>query len=244
MPHYNKAPITEALIDIRIDPLPEQQFANLQRSKKYLPDYPHEEKRNLGHATVQFGPSVQAVAQEKPWGLLFRNAGNTQVVQFRLDGFTFSRLEPYETWEQLRDEARRLWDIYREVVGAKQLASVGVRYINVLSLPTVPVEPEDYLKTYPQVSLELPADLRDFGPFFLSLAMNQPDLKGVLTINEGNAPPKGQNTVSIVLDLSLSVPNPPAKNEDELWLFFEKLRDRKNLYFEACITDKTRELIA
>jgi hypothetical protein len=33
MPHYNKAPITEALIDIRATPLPEFRFEDLKAVK-------------------------------------------------------------------------------------------------------------------------------------------------------------------------------------------------------------------
>jgi uncharacterized protein (TIGR04255 family) len=244
MPHYDKAPITEALIDIRVEVSSDLRFEDLQGLKQHLGDYPQEETRNLGQATLQFGPEVQAVAHQKPWGLLFRNGSNNQVVQFRLDGFTFSRLEPYETWERLRDEARRLWNIYRGLVKPKAVTRAAVRYINVLHLPGKRVEPEDYLHTFPRVSEKLPPEMRDFGPFGLNLQMPQSDLKGVLVLNEAMALPRAPGTVSIVLDLDLYVERPPVTDEDQLWAFFEKLRDRKNLYFEACITDKTREIIS
>jgi len=54
----------------------------------------------------------------------------------------------------------------------------------------------------------------------------------------------GQDFVPIILDFDLYVDNPPVDAEEDLWAFFEELRKRKNLYFEACITDKTRRLIS
>jgi uncharacterized protein (TIGR04255 family) len=243
MPHYDKAPITEALIDIRSEMSSDLTLERLKTAKSLLPDYPLETERKMAHATFQIGVEVQASAEQKSWGFLYRNEGNTQVAQFRVDGFTFSRLEPYETWERLRDEARRIWNIYRELAKPKSITRVAVRYINVLQLPGPSVEPEDYLNTFPVVSQELPANLRDFGPFILNLRMQQPDLKGTLVLNEGNAIPKKPDNIAIFLDLDLFVENPPTKSEDELWTFLEKLRERKNQYFEACITDKTRELI-
>lgn len=243
MPHYNRAPITEALIDIRTE-TPQLRFEDLQALKGQLSDYPNEETRTLGEFKFQFGQGVQA-ASEKPWALLFRNQENNQVVQFRLDGFTFSRLEPYETWERLSSEARRLWEIYRQVVGVQKIVRVAVRYINLFKLPGLRVEPEEYLNIFPQVPQELPRELRDFGPFSMSLPMNQPDLKGILVINERNALQVAlPDVVPIVVDFDLYVDNPPVSNEKELWAFFAKLRERKNLYFEASITDKTRELIS
>jgi len=46
------------------------------------------------------------------------------------------------------------------------------------------------------------------------------------------------------LDIDLFVEQPEIADEESLWGFFQKLRERKNLYFEACITDRTRELIS
>jgi uncharacterized protein (TIGR04255 family) len=243
--HYNKAPITEALIDIRAELSPAVKFEDLDGFRKQVAgDYPREETRNLGQGILQFGPSVQASAQQKPWGLMFRNDSNTQVVQARLDGFTFSRLEPYEDFEHLRDEARRLWDIYRKLVQPTRVLRIAVRYINQLNLPGTRVEPQDYLKTFPHLSEDVPNELRDFGPFLMSLQVPQPDLKGLLIINEAGTPPKKPDTVSIIVDLDLSINNPEIESEEHMWTLFQKLRERKNLYFEACITDKTRELIS
>jgi uncharacterized protein (TIGR04255 family) len=243
--HYNKAPITEALIDITVELSSELQFQGLHAIKKHVrSDYPTEETRNLGEGMIQFGAAVQATAQQKPWGLMFRNSSNTQVLQVRLDGFTFSRLEPYEDFEHLRDEARRLWNIYRDLVRPKRISRVAVRYINQLNIPGTTVEPEDYLNTYPRLSGDLPTNLRDIAHFLMTLRIPQPDLSGLLVINEALTPPKKPDTISIVLDIDLFVENPPVATEDELWSLLQTLRERKNLYFEACITPKTRELIS
>ena len=244
MPHYKRPPIKEALIDIKVELPLDVRFEDLRAVKQYLSEYPHEETRNLGQATIQFGPVLQTDAQQKPWALVFRNRTNNQVLQVRLDGFSFSRLEPYEDWEHLRDEAKRLWVVYRDLVRPTKISRVAVRYVNQLDLVGERVEPEEYLNVFPQVPTELPPKLRDFGPFLLSLRMHQPDLKGTMAINQGSTPPKSPDIVSIVLDLDLYVENPSAQTEQELWVFLEKLRERKNLYFEACITDKTRGLIS
>src|SRR5438128_6949079 len=179
--HYNKAPITEALVDIRVELSSELRFEDLQAFKKHVSsDYPTEETRNLGEGMIQFGAAVQATVQQKPWGLMFRNSSNTQIVQVRLDGFTFSRLEPYEDFPHLRDEARRLWHIYRELVRPKRISRVAVRYINQLNIPGTSIEPEDYLNTFPHLSDDLPTNLRDIGHFLMTLRIPQPDLKGLL----------------------------------------------------------------
>jgi uncharacterized protein (TIGR04255 family) len=244
MPHYEKAPITEAIIDIRAEQPPTLRFEDLEAIKQHLTGYTQGETRNIGQGMLQFTPPVQATAELKPWALVFRNESNNQVLQVRLDGFTFSRLKPYEDFVRLRDEARRLWDVYREFVRPQKITRIAVRYINQFDLPGDSVEPEDYLNSYPHVPEELPTDLRNFGPFWMSLKMLQPDLKGMMTINQGNTPTMLPGVIPIVLDFDLSVENPLVTNEQELWALFDKLRERKNLYFEASITDKARELIS
>ena len=247
MPHYLHAPITEALIDIKVELAPEVRFEDLQALRQHFaPDYPREDTRSVAEALVQFGPAVQASAKQTRLGLGFWNISNNQVVQVRLDGYTFSRLEPYEDFERLRDEARRLWNIYRDVVRPRRVTRVAVRYINQFNIPATPgerIELEDYFYTFPQVSEKLPPELRDFGPYLINLRMHQPDLHGFLVLNQAMTSPRSPRTISIVLDFDLYVENPPITDEQTLWTFFDKLRERKNLYFEACITDKARELI-
>jgi uncharacterized protein (TIGR04255 family) len=243
MPHYERAPITEALIDIRVEPS-QIRFEDLQGLGTHLDDYPVQETRNFEAVTIQFGTGIAPTREQKPWSIVFRNKDNNQVAQFRVDGFTFSRLEPYQDWEHLRDEAKRLWDIYCRATEPRKILRVAVRYINVLNLPGEKVEPEEYLNIFPVVPQNLPAGLRDFGPFSMRLPFHQSDLHGILMMNQGNTPMSKPGCIAIVLDLDLYVDNPPVTSEQELWGFLEKLRERKNLYFEASITDKTRELIS
>lgn len=243
MPHYKRAPITEALIDIRTEES-QLSFEDLKRISSAVADYPKQETRNLDEFRFELGQDLRTASHHRPWALIFRNDQNTQIAQFRLDGFTFSRLEPYETWERLSTEARRLWGIYRDFVKTKEIKRVALRYINLFKFPGERVQPEEYLNIYPQIPRGLPEPLQDFGPFGMSLPMGQPDLKGVMVINERNAITVDAGIVPIILDFDLYVDNPPLKNDDELWSFFEKLRERKNLYFEASITDKARELIS
>jgi uncharacterized protein (TIGR04255 family) len=245
MPHYKNAPIREAVIDIKAELSPDIDFEKLRAiQSQVITEYPREETRHLSEGLFQFGPEIKATAQQKPWAVVFWNAPKNQVVQARMDGFAFSRLEPYEDFDRLKNEARRLWDIYREVARPTKIRRVAVRYINQLDLPCNRVDPEDYLNAYPYVSEKLPDALRSIGPFLMNLQLLQDDLKGVLVFNQALTAPKKPDTVSIVLDFDLSVSDPPVTNEQELWEFFEKLRQRKNEYFEAFITDKTRELIS
>jgi uncharacterized protein (TIGR04255 family) len=47
---------------------------------------------------------------------------------------------------------------------------------------------------------------------------------------------------SVVLDIDVFKPDAGLSSDSEAWSLLELLRDRKNDFFEGCITDKTRSL--
>ncbi len=241
--HYDKSPITEALIDIKTE-VSDLKFEELNALTENLGrEYPRTETRTLTTSQISFGAEPTASAEQKPFSLMFYSADSKQIFQARTDGITFSRLAPYQMWGKIRDETQRLWNIYRQLARPTKVTRLAVRYINQFDFPGKRVEPEDYLKTFPELSRELPSALRDIGPFVMRLPIPQPDLGGVLVLTEALAPLQKPETVSFIFDIDLFVENLEITDESGLWDKLEQLSERKNLFFEACITDKTRELI-
>ena len=65
----------------------------------------------------------------------------------------------------------------------------------------------------------------------------------MLIINEAIALPTNPEIVTVILDLDLFRHQIWESNDEDIWRFLEKLRNRKNEVFEASIIDRTRELI-
>lgn len=241
--YYKKSSITEALIDIRIDASSEAEIPNLKNiQESILPQYSVGEEIIELQGQIQGGYSITATAtaSQALIGYRFFSHDVKQIFQARLNGFTFSRLDPYEGWEDFRNEARRLWDIYQAAIKPKNVNRVAVRYINKLDLPLPMNDFKDYLRTVPEVSPDLPQGLSDF---FMQLQIPQPDLGGMLLLNEAIIPPSGDDLVSMVLDIDLFCNEIFPGDGIAHWDLLEKFRGRKNEIFEACITDKTRELL-
>ena len=239
--HYLKAPITEALIELRTEPtqaLTQQMLRQVGES--VASQYPREEElfQTVGQFEVRAG-GTSASAQQSFIGFKRTNAEQTQVLQSRLNGLTFSRLAPYESWEPFRDETRRLWDIYREKIPPKAVVRLAVRYINRIDVPGGAVDLKEYLRTCPEVSPELPQQL---DGFFMQLVLPFPELPGHALINQTIIPPPRDGVVSIVLDVDLYCSENVPQDEAGIWDFFETLHVRKNEVFEACITDSARKL--
>src|SRR5579859_667624 len=134
--HYDKAPIKEAIIDIQIENSPSLTLANFEKVAISPPrGYAGRQTLIIGQLRGQFeGETFTATAKQDQIGHVFVGGEEKYVVQFRVNGFTFSRLAPYQTWAQLRNEAKTLWESYRQIVGMLPVVRVGLRYVNQLDL--------------------------------------------------------------------------------------------------------------
>lgn len=239
--HYSKAPLTEAVLDIRVE-LPSE--VTLQELKKIQEGeeerYPRKEESLFVVGHMSMGSQVGASAQQTHNGYRFVSPDNRQIFQARIDGFTFSRLAPYETWDSFRDEAHRLWKLYRQITKPKNITRLALRYINRLDLPLPLEDFKDYLRTIPEISPNMSQGL---SGYFMQLQLPQTDLEAMLVLNQTLIPPPSPNLVSVVLDFDLFCKDNVPGEDQDIWKRFETLRTRKNEVFEACITDKTRRLI-
>lgn len=200
-----------------------------------------------GEVTVVEGAPPEHEDVHEHLGYGFSSSDGKQFFRARLDTFDFSVAQPYDSWEPFRDEARRLWDIYKEVSGVKEVSRVAVRYINRIDVPAqVSVNLNDYLRIYPEIPDNMPSGLTT-SSFFMQLQLWQADLSCMLVVNEapGHPPRKGVVSISLDFDLFEERYEEPRQvlNDADMWEYLDKLRDRKNDVFEACITKETRRLI-
>lgn len=242
--HYKKAPIIEALIDLRVEFSSDVTLSTLRKVQSDTEsDYPLSEEITLAQTEFQVGSSVTAIASQSTVGYRFYSSDRKQILQARLDGFSFSQLEPYHTWNSLQNEAKRLWKIYADATQVSAIQRVAVRYINRLDLPfdsSGLLDFKEYLRTVPEVSPDLFQGLKDY---VMQLQIPQEDLEAVLNLTEAMLPSTDNHTISVLLDIDLfSFVKLPAASSSTVWEILEKFRTRKNEVFEACITDKTREL--
>ena len=178
-PHLKHAPITEALIDLRVDLPAETVLERLASFQDEIKDrYPQKRERRAWHGRIELERSQDPLLHQSSGGVdgfLFTSPDGTQVVQARMDGFTFSRLKTYETWENLRDEAKTLWNRYRDITHPTRITRVAVRYINRLVLPLPVQDFKQWVLTTPDIAPTLPQAL---ATFFLRLVIPFPCIPG------------------------------------------------------------------
>lgn len=207
-------------------------------------DYPLESNRDLIQGQLNFGATEPQVQSSKATiGYIFQTADRKQAVQARLDGFTVSRLPPYQSWEKLRDETKRLWVVFKQALQPAFITRVAVRYVNQINLPLQGgnLKFEDYLQTFPKMEVEEDVFLEEF---FLRLVMPQNDLHAKLILTEALLPPQNDR-LGVILDIDLFRENVSIDADSmETWDVLEEFRHRKNRFFESSITDQTRKLFA
>jgi uncharacterized protein (TIGR04255 family) len=98
---------------------------------------------------------------------------------------------------------------------------------------------EEYLKTFPRVGEEAGQDVTQF---LLRLVLPQPDLDATLILTEALVPGEPSTRLGVILDIDLFRETVVLPESPEIWTILDTFRARKNVYFEASITDRTREL--
>ena len=151
LPH---APIVEAVIEIRARASAVLEETSLRtKIEPKLTGYAFLDSLREYQGEVKFegGKLSSQQVQDIGWkGVRFRSSDEKHIAQFNRDGFSFSRLDPYVTWEQLENESRRLWDIYKDLAQPAEIYRLGFRYINRFMLPPGELLFESYIRPAPK----------------------------------------------------------------------------------------------
>ena len=241
--HYSRAPITEAILDLKVilpDNFPIEKF--LEIHARIRDRFPTSEPIHVGSFAIQAGPEIQVDASRQHSGFLFRSKDGLRIFQATLQGFTFNRLAPYDSWEEFSDDARNLWEIYKDICKPTFVTRAAVRYINRIDIPVEgPIKLQDYLKTAPEIASGL--SQKNLSSFFMQLQIPQEDLNCMLVINETLALPPSPGFISLIFDIDLFRQQAWQSDDEDIWNFLTQLRERKNQVFRESITEKTEELI-
>ena len=241
--HYDRAPITEAVIAIGCELPGESGLDDLLKVHAHVKsDYPKRADQQEVQFRLEAAEAKGKVSPARLVGYQLADESGKHLVRLTLGEFAFSQLAPYGHWELVRAEAKRIWEVYESVLHPCRITRVSVRYINRLDFPDPEgrgVDLDIYFRTAPRIAPELPQQMKAYF-VRLELPFNEPN--GVIIITETAAPPPSPGVVSTLLDLDVIMQN-VSLDAEEAWRTIENLRDRKNAAFEACITDATRDLI-
>lgn len=246
---YEKAPIVEAILDLRVEPRPEASAVEFAAAFSDLQaEYP--QRQEMGADTslqITLGPGLPLLAAAGPvlGGFRYVSADGKRIFQARREAFVFSLLPPYENWEAFIGDAWRLWERYRQAGCPRKIVRAALRYVNRFNFEAEKVTLNDYFTIVPQTPPEgvLPSLL--LSNFLVQLVLPQPDIEAAAVLNFQQVPPSRTGIVSVVLDIDL-FREPLAWSPDDdtgVRSALDQLRERKNALFNACLTEEAKELI-
>ena len=239
---YAHAPISEAVLDIQTQDL-ECELEALRALGEETPEF--SEIREINKNELQFNFQADSAVpvtegRRSLHGFQFWSADKTKVWQARRNGFSVSHLHPYQSWESLMDETKRLWSLFRSRTSATP-TRLAVRYINRFDIPnTSRVNFADFFRLIPNIPPELDTGL---AGFLMQLNLPQIDLESVAVVTQTPSAPTQPNTASIILDIDLFRDRNVPQEDEQIWALFEQFRIRKNHIFEMSLHESARELI-
>lgn len=238
--HLKNAPIVEAVIDIRVKNPSSVEVAEFLSLKETLQkDYPEVKDMRL----IEFGVKIEGKQIEQSLqgrgvqGYRFNSAANINIVQFRIDGFTFSRLKPYTKWETVLEEAKRLWVLYSSKAMPELITRIAVRYINTIELELPIKDFKRYLKAPPQIPKSLPQEVNQF---LTRVVIHEKDVSA--NIVQAMPVSSKPDRIGILLDIDVFKKKESGFNNEDMWSEFEELRRLKNRIFFNSITEETARL--
>lgn len=245
--HFPKAPIVEAVIDIRARATTVFEEASVRayldaNLKGYVFLDSRREFRHELELQTEGGKPPSQKLHDLGWkGLRFRSTDEKHIAQFNREGFVFSRLEPYDDWDQLSSEGLRIWGIFKELAQPAEIHRLGLRFINRIPLPVGELRFEDYIQPAPAspAGMDLP-----FHGFMHHETLAVPGHPYAITvIRTIQLPPSsGGPGVALILDIDVFTTEGARLDEAMMIHHMNEMRWLKNKMFHGSVTDKAREL--
>ena len=243
-PRLVQAPIVETVIEIRTQAeAPWEEPVITEQLKSMLPDYPsvQSQQQFMHEVKVEVGQKAEGVIQNLGWkGLRFESADKLHIAQFNRDGFLFSHLQPYDSWEQFCVEGLRLWQLHMDLAKPTEIHRLGLRVINRMVFSQDEEQLKDYLQILPQGPLDMDLPI---GGFFHHEELRVPGYPYAINIRRMIQPPDVPTAreIGLIIDIDVFTTQPFELQSGILERYLVEMRWLKNKVFYGSITPKAVE---
>jgi uncharacterized protein (TIGR04255 family) len=240
---YNKAPIKEAVLDIKVDRLNISDINELIGLQEIVAqDFPEVKKKHniIGSFHLSTDKPIQGKSHSDLSGFIFLSRDNYRQLQVGIDGFTLNILKPYESWESHFDLFMKYWADYNNKFRPSNILKIAVRYINRIEIPFPLDNFQDYITNMPPIPDCLP---QSFSNFIMQIQVPCNDGFRSAVITETIEPIENE-VLPFILDIGVSQDLNVNNSFESLVKNFSEIRSIKNEIFENCITEKTRNLFS
>jgi uncharacterized protein (TIGR04255 family) len=172
---------------------------------------------------------------------MFLRGNEEQLVQIRVQGFSFNRLTPYSTLDDYLPEIERTWKLFVEFARPAQVTCIRLRYINRIRLPLGQgaLDLEEYLKLGPRLPDEDRLVLRGFLNQYQAVdKQSGHEVKAILTAQK-----EEHGELPIIFDITAASGGPvDPTNWSTILESVQSLRRLKNEIFYKTLEAKCLQL--
>jgi uncharacterized protein (TIGR04255 family) len=243
MENFPNAPIVEALFDIKVEYQRDINHSELESLHQFIKsDYPTKKALRIFQSQLKFkkDEAAEPTFSDKIIGYQFWSSDEKQVVQYKQDGFAYSRLKPYENWDSIFTEAKKLWEIYNKNLKTYLVKRIAVKYINLIEIPLRSFKLENYFTAPPQVSDGLPQSIENF---ISQITIKYPETTTKAIITMKLSPSSNKDTTSTIYDIDVfKITDIKSERYSTIWETFNELRLIKNDIFDKGLTENAKKL--
>jgi uncharacterized protein (TIGR04255 family) len=249
---YNKPPIIEVVCEFRFAPSSSWDAAVPGLIYSQISDSYPKRKRlrafqsQLGAVQNGFEQQVEMVDRVQ-----FLRDDERVFMQIGTDFLAINHLAPYSSWEEFRPIVAQGFKVYQDIAKPTGLLRAGLRYINVINLPSVAQEKialKDYFKFYPEFGHVIP-EVAEFMMGAVSafeggrdaLRLQMVSSSG-LTAGVGNAEVVPADEIHVLLDMDYFLAQPSSVPIENAPAWIDNAHEHVLSIFENCLTDKLREV--
>ncbi|HMQ03633.1 MAG TPA: TIGR04255 family protein [Pyrinomonadaceae bacterium] len=243
--NLKKPPIIEAVLDIDCELPPNLDIMKVQKlaSKELAKSYPKMRPTFLQDHTVKATPTneVEYSLKSEINGFQFLKNDGRQVVQFRKQGFSFNRLEPYTNLDSYLPQIKKQWLNYLRMAEPIKISAIRLRYINRILLPLVngEVNLDEYIINGPRLADNERLSLVGFLDQYTAVDKKTGhQMSSVLTLQ-----PIADQTLPLIFDNGVvSSKSVSIENWNEIRSIILELRELKNHIFKRTVTKRCLNL--
>lgn len=242
--HLSKAAIQEAIFDIKVVPQTNFDESVFELLRDELKDeFPIFVLRQGSRYTFEIKPQSATppdVEDLGSRGYFFRTEDEKTIIQFRTDGFTLNKLDPYPGYDELKQDINAHWEKYRELSNPQKISRIAMRFINRIPLAPITEMPDlsKYMRSGPDLPPELPQLISSYKSRFTVEEETGKLAAHIVQLLSDN---KKTGKVELLLDIDSFVRGEIEMADLHLLDEFDKLRAFKNRLFFNLLTDHILE---
>lgn len=241
-PNLKNPPIVEAVLAFQADASQAWDKRGVHLRDELLvkfPEFTQIQEQKVFASEISFAPGQEpsgwTASSSSPFSYILHNSDRSAALQIRRDGFGFSLLNSYRTWEKFIDAALEYWDTYKQWMNISAPYNISVRFINLLSYPSEGFELDKYFRHAPKNLEGTEWEFAFFREHYEYVTKDHRFRISSVLSRQLRHPDDSNH--HFLLDLGISPLNSLAEYEESIEELLNQMRGLKNKAFFAKLTE-------